>query len=127
MKFHIYSRICLMVLVMFGMSSVVMSQKSITGKVSDDGGLPLIGANVLIKGTTTGTVTDLDGTFTISTDMVYPVTLVVSYTGYSDTEMTVTDGSALDIVLVEGIAGIAVAADNRSTEVCHSTTPEGGG
>ena len=119
MKFHIYSRICLMILVLFGMSTVVMSQKSITGKVSDDSGLPLIGANILIKGTTTGTVTDLDGTFSISTDQDFPIILEVSYTGFSDKEVTVTDGSALDIVLVEGILvdQVVVSASRKREKV----------
>ncbi|MEO1259676.1 MAG: TonB-dependent receptor [Bacteroidota bacterium] len=96
-----------------------MSQKTITGKVSDDGGLPLIGANVLIKGTTTGTVTDLDGSFSINADMDFPITLEVSYTGFSDKEVTVTDGSALNIVLVEGILvdQVVVSASRKREKV----------
>lgn len=52
----------------FLMSSIsVFAQKSITGKVVDASGEPLIGVNVLVKGTTVGTITDVDGQYQIQT------------------------------------------------------------
>lgn len=46
-------------------SSSVWAQKTVTGKVTDDAGVPVPGASVLIKGTSKGTATDFDGNYTI--------------------------------------------------------------
>ena len=59
------------------MSVVAFAQNQVTGHVADATGEPIIGANVTVKGTTVGTITDIDGNFTLevgSTDG----TLVVS-------------------------------------------------
>src|SRR5690625_2842644 len=55
-------------------------QKTITGTVTDSDGVPLLGATVLISGTTTGTSTDFDGNYTISAEEGN--TLEFSYVGY---------------------------------------------
>lgn len=69
----------------------------IKGSVKDETGAPLPGAAVLVKGTTTGTITDLDGNFSIdvSTDAV----LVISYLGYTPKEVPVAGQSVLTIQL----------------------------
>ena len=54
-------------------------EKTISGTVSDDVGLPLPGANIIIKETNTGTQSDFDGNFTI--DVSVGQTLVFSYVG----------------------------------------------
>ncbi len=75
------------------------ARKQITGIITDDTGEPVIGANVIIKGTTTGTVTDLDGRYTIeagSADI-----LQVSYIGYMQQEVRVGNNPTLDIRLEE--------------------------
>lgn len=68
------------------------AQNVIKGQVKDallnEG---LISASVVIKGTTEGTVTDLDGNFEIETSRSLPITLVISYVGYLETEVEVTD------------------------------------
>ncbi len=71
-------------------------QQNITGQVRDDSGEPLPGANVLIKGTSTGTVTDIEGNFNISAapDDV----LVISSVGYTTQEITV--GNQTNIIMV---------------------------
>ncbi len=58
----------------------------IKGTVKDDLGEPLMGAGVLILGTTSGTITDLDGNFELNVDS-YPVTVVVSFIGLADKEV----------------------------------------
>ncbi len=58
----------------------------IEGSVKDEQGSPLIGASILVKGTTTGTVTDLNGTFRLPIPQEC-VTLLVSYTGYKTEEI----------------------------------------
>ncbi|MCB0570651.1 MAG: TonB-dependent receptor [Phaeodactylibacter sp.] len=66
------------------------AQTVIRGEVLDKGyGEALIGASVIVKGTTEGTVTDYDGVFEIRTRETLPVTLVISYVGYSISEMVV--------------------------------------
>ncbi len=76
--------------------------RTITGKVSDQSGAELIGVNILLKGTITGTITDLNGAFSIAVpeSSENPV-LVISYIGFSTQEITVGESSSLDIVLKE--------------------------
>ena len=69
-------------------------ERKITGQVSDDMG-PLIGVNVLVKGTSIGAITDMDGNFTVVTAEADPV-LQVSYIGYSTQEIAVTGTAPLE-------------------------------
>lgn len=119
MKLNIYSRLSLMLLLCFGLSSVAVSQNTITGKIMDDSGEALIGANILIKGTSIGTISDIDGSFSISSSRALPITLVASYTGYSATEVTVTDRQPISITLTEGILGdqIVISASRKREKV----------
>ena len=71
----------------------------ITGTVVDDTGVPVIGANVVVKGTTNGTITDLDGKFSL--DGPPNATLVISYVGFIDQEITVKGNAPLSITLKE--------------------------
>lgn len=83
-------------------STYVLSLKksgpvTIKGKVSDGNGDPLPGAGVLIKGTTKGTVTDMDGRYDIVADASQ--TLVFSYIGFKDKEVLVGSQSVIDVAL----------------------------
>lgn len=70
----------------------------ITGTVTDaETGEPLPGANILVKGTSTGTVTDFDGKFTIQANE--GDVLVFSYTGYQAQEITVGSQTTIDVAL----------------------------
>ena len=75
----------------------VAPAETVSGTVTDASGEPLIGATVIVKGTSTGTATDLDGGFTLKN--VTGKTLVVSYVGYKTKEVPV--GADLKIVLDE--------------------------
>lgn len=79
--------------------SMLLLQSTITGTVTDTDGLPLPGANVLIKGTTNGTQTDFDGNYTITADN--DATLVFSYIGYASQEVSVGGQSAVNVTLAE--------------------------
>lgn len=73
-------------------------QKNVTGTViSADDNLPIIGATVHIKGTTTGVTTDLDGKFSIPTDE--GSTLVFRFVGMKTQEILVEAGNTIDVVL----------------------------
>jgi len=65
---------------------------------------PIIGANIIFKGTAEGTTSDWDGSFELKTDKALPFTLVISYIGYADKEVEVTDNKRLSIVLSEDAA-----------------------
>jgi TonB-linked SusC/RagA family outer membrane protein len=77
-------------------------QQSISGVVSDANG-PLPGVNVQIKGTTTGTVTDFDGKYTISINSKNAV-LVFSYVGYTTKEVAAGTNTTVNIILEEDTA-----------------------
>lgn len=73
--------------------------KKINGTVVDDKGETIIGANVSVKGTTNGTITDLDGNFTL--DVETGATLLVTYIGYTTKEITVNSQSTYQIIIAE--------------------------
>lgn len=78
-----------------------MAQRTITGTVrSDESGDPLIGVNITVKGTTTGTVTDIDGTYSIEASTGQ--TLVFSYIGYATQEVVVQAQNTIDAYLQQG-------------------------
>ena len=74
-------------------------KKIITGTVVDPNGEAVIGANVLVKGTTIGTITDIDGKFSL--EVPEGAMLLVSYIGYGDYETKVGNQSNLSITLKE--------------------------
>jgi prefoldin subunit 5 len=77
----------------------VAEVRTVSGKVSDADGTPLIGASVRIEGTSIGTVTDIDGNYAIDLPGGAEE-LVVSYTGYDETYASIT-GEKVDIVMEE--------------------------
>jgi TonB-linked SusC/RagA family outer membrane protein len=74
-------------------------EKSISGKVTDQSGIPLPGVNVVIKGTSNGTQTDFDGNYTINTNM--GGVLVFSYLGQKTTEKTVGTSNTINVQMEE--------------------------
>ncbi|MCB0557382.1 MAG: SusC/RagA family TonB-linked outer membrane protein [Lewinellaceae bacterium] len=80
----------------------IIAQQTVTGKVTDQSGEPLLGASILVKGTSTGTVTDIDGNYSI----MIPAganTLVVSYTGFNSQEIAVGNQTVVNITMEEGV------------------------
>jgi iron complex outermembrane recepter protein len=81
--------------------SVTVIEKIITGKVTDSNGEALVGVNILIKGTTKGTLTDVDGNFKMTVEK--GDILVVSFVGFKTQEIKVTDDLAvLNIKMEDG-------------------------
>lgn len=68
------------------LSAAGFAQIQITGHVTDSQGETVIGANVSVKGTTNGTITNVDGNFTLTVDNTNGI-LVVSYIGYKTEEI----------------------------------------
>lgn len=77
-------------------------EKTITGIVSDDSGLPLPGATVLVKGTASGTSTDFDGNYSIKANT--GSILVFSFVGYVSQEITVGSSNSINVTMKEDAA-----------------------
>ena len=90
----------------FLFSAMAFAQGTITGKVSDENGEGLIGATVKVLGTTTGAITNIDGTYSLTVD-AGDVTLEATFVGYEPMQkaITVSDGGSnvLDFTLTEGL------------------------
>ncbi len=105
----------LMTFLMIGIGLVNAQVSKVTGTVtSEEDGLPVVGASVLVKGTTVGTVTDIDGNFTINNVPSPAKTLVVSFIGLESQEVTIkptvkvvlrSDSEQLDEVMVVAYGG----------------------
>ena len=79
----------------------VFAQKlTVSGQVKDALGEPVIGANVVVKGTTNGAMTDLDGMFTIN-EVEKGSTIVVSFIGYLPQSIVVSGNAPLSVTLAE--------------------------
>ena len=74
--------------------------KQITGVIKDGTGEPMIGVNVLVKGTTNGTITDFDGKFAIS-DVKNSDVLTITYVGYVQQSIPVGNQTTFNIILKE--------------------------
>ncbi len=75
-------------------------EKTISGTVTDDTGLPLPGVNIIIKGTSTGTQSDFDGNYTI--EAAVGQTLVYSYVGFETQEIAVGASNRIDVTMQAG-------------------------
>ena len=94
--------------------SVVQAQSIVTGVVSNENGEKLIGASIVIEGTSAGNITDLDGNFSLEVPDLSSTVLVISYTGYkaqiiplngqSFVDVTLKLGAFLDEVVIVGYA-----------------------
>ncbi|RMF31277.1 MAG: SusC/RagA family TonB-linked outer membrane protein [Bacteroidetes bacterium] len=82
--------------------AAMWAQKTVSGTVTNSDGLPMIGVNVLEEGTTNGTVTDLDGKYTL--ELTNPnATLLFSFTGYEPVREAVGDREVIDVVIREDV------------------------
>ncbi|MBT8219353.1 MAG: TonB-dependent receptor [Bacteroidia bacterium] len=86
-------------------SLTLLGQRTITGTITDTDNEPLIGANILIQGTGNGTISDLDGNYTL--DIPFnDVILEISYVGYIAQEIEVDTRSVVDIVMQFDVVGL---------------------
>lgn len=81
--------------------SVVNQQKLIKGKITDEYGEPIIGANVVVKGTVNGVITDVDGNYSIQ--VPENAVLQFSYIGYLTIEEAVSNQQVMDVILRENV------------------------
>jgi len=95
-------RLLLLFMLLLAGTSALVAQRTITGKVTDEQGEGLIGASLLVKGTSVGTISDLDGSFVLQVPADAKI-LVVSYTGFQSQEIEVGASDVLNVILLEGI------------------------
>lgn len=92
----------LFVFIALGLCNFAFAQRTITGTVTDaSSGEPLIGANILIVGTSSGTITDFDGKYSLEVPEG-STQLEFSYTGYTSQTVAITASNVLDLALSAG-------------------------
>ncbi len=94
------TKLCLVLFTMLFISVSAFAQKTVTGVVVDELGDPIIGANVVIKGSQEGTMTDADGNFTLR-NVSDNAVLKVSFMGYATQEVSVAGKSKISVTLQE--------------------------
>lgn len=106
---------------------VITAQTQVRGTVVDEAGEPAIGATVQVKGTTTGTVTDIDGNFTLSAPA--GGRLIVSYVGYETQEVPVSPNVRVvlksDSKMLEEVVVVAYGTVTREAKTGAVSTVSG--
>ena len=105
MKKHRIRSLWLLLLLLMCSVTVWAQDSSVTGRISDEKGELLIGVSVQEKGTTNGTITDMNGQYTLKLSTVNPI-LIVSYIGYKPQEVRVAKQKIVDVVLVEDVSSL---------------------
>lgn len=107
-------------------TSSLNQEREIKGTVKDQDGQSLPGANVLVKGTSTGTQTDLDGNFSISVPEGNE-TLVISYIGFKSKEINISSTDFVEVVLEESASQltetVVVGSRNPNRTATETATP----
>lgn len=111
------------------------AQKDISGTILDEEGIALIGANVIVKETTIGTVTDIDGSYSLTVPAGAQF-VVVSFTGYDSREIDISNGTQFDFsmqpntrlideVVLVGYKNTTSAKSANAVQTISSETIEG--
>lgn len=91
-----------LLLLLVGTVVSLQAQRTISGQVTEGDGTPLIGATILVKGSDSGTVTDIDGNYTLTVPDGF-TEMIVSYTGFTPKDVPIGSQSVLNIILSEGV------------------------
>lgn len=116
---------------------VFAQEKRVTGKVTDEASMPIIGATILVKGTNLGTTTDFDGEFDLDVPSSSSV-LKFSFLGYETVEKAVGSQTTFNVILKEDTAELgeivitgfrgaeqrAIAVKRKAASVVEAITPE---
>ena len=120
MKVKQYQKASFLLMVMLFCISLVSAQTTITGTISNQDYEPIIGANIIIKGTAAGTASDLDGKFSLTSKQALPWDLVFSYTGYKSKTVSVTKANQLISVVLElgtSLDEIIISASRKAEKI----------
>jgi len=105
--------------------SQVIAQRTVSGKVTDDTGGGLPGVNVVVKGTTTGTTTDLDGNYRLSVGD--NTTLVFSFVGFETQEVATGNRTTIDVSMggateLQEVVVTAIGLEREKKALGYATT-----
>ena len=105
------------------MAFVLQAQHTVSGTVTDENGVVLIGATIVEKGTNKGTASDFDGSYRLVTSSPN-ATLIFSYTGFGTQEIALNGRTELNVTLLEGIdLGAVQIVGTRSLKRTVTETP----
>lgn len=92
------------VLLLAGSANVMAQSTTISGSIKDAEGTPIPGVNIVVKGTVAGTISDVQGSYSLTVKQSPPFTLSFSFVGYQTQEIEVKEGAAttLDVTMTEG-------------------------
>jgi iron complex outermembrane recepter protein len=99
--------------------------KSVSGTVTDGGGAPLPGVSVVVKGTTTGAITDIDGKFNIKAPAA-ATTVTLSFVGFKTTDAAIPASGIVDVVLASSdneLEAVVVTTGSRNSKRVLTDTP----
>ena len=105
------------------LNNLKLEQNSIQGIITDESGDPLIGASIVVKGTTQGTTTDFDGNYAINADI--GDTLVISYIGFTSKQVVVKNATT-NVTLIAGLElteAIVIGSRNPNRTATESSVP----
>lgn len=107
------------IFLMFSVVTCVLAQTKASGKVSDEKGEPMIGVNVILKGTTLGTATDIDGKYSLEIPAnETSKTLVFSFLGYEEQEADASQGANITLMQTAvGVNTVVVSASKRQEKL----------
>ncbi len=112
--------------------STMLAQRAITGTVADEKGVPLIGVSIFARGTSVGTVTDIDGTYSLTVPQGAN-TLVFSYTGFATQEVTLGATNVIDLTMREAaeqltevvVTSLGIKKEKRALGYAVTTIDQG--
>ena len=94
-----------LMLLLFIFPAVIFAQETLTGTTTNSAGEAVPFVNVIQKGTSNGTTSDLDGNFSLSVESL-PATIVFSYIGFETQERAITQNSPIDVKLIESASAL---------------------
>ena len=97
-------KIIILFLLVTGIAFNIYAQNTVSGIVLDTGNAPLVGATIVIKGTTTGTITDFDGKYQLK--VPEKSTLVVSFIGFKTQEVSFTGQPVINVIMKSDVSAI---------------------
>jgi iron complex outermembrane receptor protein len=115
-------------LLLFVSSSVILAQAKLKGVIVDEKGEPMVGASIFVLGSTQGTVSQLDGSYSLPL-AAGTYSINVSYTGFTSSTQSVTMGAqdvVLDVVLraeATNLTEVVVSVGSRNTQRTTTDTP----
>lgn len=110
-------------LLTFTVFTVFAQKTTVVGTIIDETNTPIIGANVVERGTTNGTITDIDGNYSLTVPNGQSATLQVSYIGYNSVEEPVRSRTKIDFVLDPSVVNLGeVVAIGYGTQTRREIT-----